>query len=469
MGTLSTLLNITTEALAADQAALNTTANNVANQNTPGYAREVVNFVTGDTYIRSFTVSQTDGVIAQLPTSIRDRVLEQRVQQQTQAQSQSATVQSALSEVEGIFGLNASSTSSSLTALGTAVNSFFSSLTALTSNPSASATRQQVLSAAGSLASVLNSSSSQLTQITSSLNSDVQAITGQANQLIATIAGLNGQIAVQSPNGDAGTLEDQRQQAISQLSQLVGLQQIKTAQNGIELTTSNGGLLVAGNNSYSLSTTLVGGAVQVLAGPNHTNVTTGLTGGSLGGTLQVLTTNIPTIQNHLDQLAYSVATAVNTQNEAGVDSNGNFGQALFTIGSTTAGAAGTIALATNDPALVAAAGLGEGSAGSTNATALANLANANIVAGQTATGYLSSALAQVGEAASSANTDYTVQQATLTQLTSQRNALSGVSLDEEAANLTQYQRSYQAASQVFAVINSLFASAINIGVTTAVS
>ncbi len=469
MGTLVTLLNITTEALAANQAALNTTANNVANQNTPGYAREVVNFVTGDTYIRSYTVSQADGVIAELPTSIRDRVLEQRVQQQAQAQSQSATVQSALSEVENVFGLNASSTSSSLTALGSAVNSFFTSLTALVSNPSASASRQQVLSTAGSLAKILNSSSSQLSQITSSLNSDAQSITGQVNQLTATIARLNGTIAIQDPNTDAGVLEDQRQQAIAQLSQLVGLQQITTSQNGIELTTSNGGLLVAGTDAFKLSTSLVGGSLQVLAGPNHQDVTAGLTGGSLGGTLQVLTTNVPAIQNNLDTLAYSVATAVNTQNEAGVDGNGNEGQALFTIGATSAGAAGTIALATNDPSLVAAAGQGEGSAGSTNATALANLAGANIVAGQTVSGFLSSALAQVGEAASAANTDSSVQQATLTQLTTQRNALSGVSLDEEAANLTQYQRSYQAASQVFAIINSLFASAINIGVETAVA
>jgi flagellar hook-associated protein 1 FlgK len=372
-------------------------------------------------------------------------VLEQRVQQQTQVESQSASLQSALSDVENIFGLTATSSSSSLTALGTAVDSFFSSLTALASNPSDTPTRQQVLSAASTLASTFNAASTQLTQITTSLSGQATTIAGQANTLLSTIAGLNEQIATQSPTSDAGVLEDQRQEAIDQLSQYVGLDQIATSDNGIELTTNNGGLLVAGNQSYDLSASVVGGAVQVLAGPENTDVTAGLTGGSLGGTLAALNTSLPPIVSNLDTLAFSIATAVNAQN------------------------AGTIAVATTDPSLVAAAGGGEGSSGNTNASALAALGTANIVSGQTAAGYLSSSLAQIGEAAATANSDSTLQQATLTQLTTQRNALSGVSLDEEASNLTEYQRSYQAASQLFTIIDSLLVSSINLGVETSVS
>jgi len=281
--------------------------------------------------------------------------------------------------------------------------------------------------------------------------------------LITTIAGLNAQITSSSPNTDAGALEDQRQAAIAQLSQYVGLEQIRTSQNGIELTTTNNGLLVAGNLGYALTASPTGTGVDIHGGLGNQDLTVGLTGGSLGGSLEALTNNIPPIQNNLDTLAYSIATAVNTQNEAGFDANGNAGKALFTIGTTIPGSANTIAVAVTDPNLVAAAGAGEGSSGSTNATALADLSTSAIVAGDTASEYLASALSQVGTAAAGANTDLTVQQATLTQLTTQRDALSGVSLDEEAANLTQYQRSYQAASQLFAIINTLLASEINLG------
>jgi flagellar hook-associated protein 1 FlgK len=468
MGSLISAINIAQEALAADQSALNITANNVANQNTPGYTRETPNFSTQDTYLLG-GYEQSDGVTSGTPTSIRDRVLEQRVEQQTQVSTQASTLETALNSVQDIFGLTASSTSTTVTALGTAVDSFFSSLTGLANNPSQSATRQEVLSAAGNLATAFNTSSTQLTSITNGLNNDALTIVGQVNSLLGNIASLNEKIAVQSANSDAGVLEDQRQEAIAQLSQYVGLDQITTSNNGIDLTTSNDGLLVAGNLSYPLTASIVGGAVKITAGPNNTDISTGLTGGSLGGTLAALDTSLPPIVSNLDTLAYSIATAVNAQNALGVDANGNTGAALFTIGTTSTGAAGTIALAVTDPNLVAAAGGGEGSSGNTNATALANLATANIAGGTTADAYLASSLAQIGQAAADASTNSTLQSTTLSQLTTQRNTLSGVSLDEEAANLTQYQRSYQAASQLFSIIDTLFASALDFGVVTSVS
>jgi len=75
----------------------------------------------------------------------------------------------------------------------------------------------------------------------------------------------------------------------------------------------------------------------------------------------------------------------------------------------------------------------------------------------------------VGTATASASTDNTAQQATLTQLTTQRDSLSVVSLDEEASNLTQYQRSYQAAAKLLTITDSVMASAINLGDDVTVS
>ena len=160
---------------------------------------------------------------------------------------------------------------------------------------------------------------------------------------------------------------------------------------------------------------------------------------------------------------------MNQQNELGVDANGNPGAALFSLPPTPSGAAALIQVATTNPKAVAAAGPGEGSAGNTNASALADLSSANIVGGQTASGFLASFLGQIGSDTAAATTNNSAQQATLTQLTTQRDSLSGVSLDEEASNLTQYQRAYQAAAQVFNIANSIMASALNLGVETSVT
>jgi flagellar hook-associated protein 1 FlgK len=353
--------------------------------------------------------------------------------------------------------------------LGTAIDSFFSSLSALASNPSDTATRQNVLTAANTLTAAFNSASNQITQVSTSLNQQVVGDVGQVNSLTATIASLNTQITALSPNADAGNLEDQRQLAIAQLSQLVGLDQISAENNGIALTTSNGSVLVSGSQSFALSTTQVGGVTHILAGVNGQDVTSNLTGGDLGGVLQARDQQLPNYQSALDTLAFAVGTQVNQQNALGVDANGNPGAALFSLPLTPNGAAALIQVATADPNAVAAASPGQGSAGNSNASALADLSSANIVGGQTASGFFSSFLGQLGNDTAAATTNNSAQQATLTQLTTKRDSLSGVSLDEEAANLTQYQRAYQAAAQVFNIANSIIASALNLGVQTTVT
>jgi len=465
MGTLSSLMDLSREALMADQNALNITANNVSNQKTPGYTREVVSWQPTDAVTLSGT-SYSIGITS-AATSVRDRVLEQRVQQQTQTQSQSGALQSALQQVQDIFGLSSTSTSASSTALGSAVDSFFNSLSTLEGSPGDASARQAVLTAANSLTSAFNSAANQLGQVSTGLDRQVGTTVGQINSLTTTIASLNQQIATISPNADAGTLEDQRQMAIAQLSQYVGLDQMTTSSNGITLTTANGAVLVSGSQSYALSTTQVAGKTDVVA--NGQDITSGITGGQLGGVLQARDQNLPAYASALDNLAYGIGTAVNQQNALGSDGNGNPGGTIFTLPTSAAGAATSIQVATSDPKAIAAAASGEGSSGSGNAIALADLSTANVAGGQTASGFLASFLGQVGNDAAGATTDNTAQQATLTQLTSQRDSLSGVSLDEEASNLTQYQRSYEAAAKVFSIVNSIMASALNLGVETTVT
>src|ERR1700760_1983780 len=155
MGSMASLMDIARQALIADQEALNVTSNNVANQNTAGYTREVVHFQAADAVTLSGSTFGS-GVTA-AAASQRDRVLEQRVQQQTQSQAQSGALESALQQIQNIFGLSSTTSSASSTALGTATNSFFSALSALASNPSDAATRQNVLTAANTLAAAFNS------------------------------------------------------------------------------------------------------------------------------------------------------------------------------------------------------------------------------------------------------------------------------------------------------------------------
>lgn len=469
MGTLTSLMDLARQSLMAEQAALNVTSNNVSNQNTPGYTRQVVDWQTRDSVTIGGIVTGGGVSVGQAGISQRDRILEQRVQQQTQIQSQSEALESALQQVQNIFGLSSTSTSASSTQLGSAMDSFFNALSSLTANPSDATTRQMVLSAANSLANAFNTASNQMAEIAASLNKQVSIDVDQVNSLISTIASLNRQIGSASPDHDASVLEDERQQAITQLSQYIGLNQISNEANGITLTTTNGAVLVSGPRASSLSTTQIEGNIHVLAGSTGLDITQGLTGGSLGGIIEARDQQLPTFQNSLDNLAYAIGTQVNQINAQGLDGNGNAGQALFRLPSTASGAAGLIQMATTDPQAIAAAATGEGPTGNSNALLLAQLASSTVLAGQTPSSFYPTLLGQIGSAAVAAATDNAAQQTMLSQVTTQRNALSGVSLDEEAANLTDYQRAYEAAAKIFSIVDQLMATALNLGVPTSVS
>jgi len=471
MGSLNGLFDMSRSALMADQAALNATANNVANQNTVGYTKQVASFTAGDvvtlTGAGNSTVQLSSGPQA-TTTAVRDRVLEQRIQQQTQAQSSSSAESDLLTQIQNVFSVSGSTASTGSTQIGTALNTLFSSLTTLAGNPTSTATQQGVLSAASVLASTLNSAATQLQAVGSSVNSAVDSSVTAVNALTTTIAGLNKQISEVSPRGDAGVLEDQRQLAITQLSQYVGLDQIRTENNGITLTTQGGAVLVEGGTASALKMTTVGGSAAILDS-SGTNITAGVQGGSIGGQIAGQSVDLPAATTALDALAYQVATAVNTQNQAGLTTTGAAGGAIFAVPASAAGCAATISVIPTNPNAVATAAVGEGSSGNGNAAALANVATTVDSSGQTVAGRLGAMLARVGSSASSLQQQTTTQQATLTQLTTQRSSLSSVSLDTEAANLSQYEKSYQAAAQLLTVLDRLMATAMNIGVQTTVT
>jgi flagellar hook-associated protein 1 len=258
---------------------------------------------------------------------------------------------------------------------------------------------------------------------------------------------------------------------LSQLSQLIGINQVTTENNGLSVTTTSGQLLVSEESSFPLTTGNVGGLTHFFAGGNDVTAQLATGGGQLGGYLTVRDRDIPNALASLDQLATSISTQVNAQNNAGTDlagDNGNAGN-IFAQPAAVQGSAISMSVVMTDPDHIAAAGLGLGSGDNANATALANLGNQAIVNGQTPTNFFSNFVSTLGATTSNAQTENTAQNASVTQLQTQNDALSAVNLDDEASSMTELERSYQAASQVFTMINSLMASVLNLGEQATVS
>ena len=469
MATLSMAFDIASNALEADQSALNIVANNVANASTPGYTREVANWQENDP-VTINGISYGQGAQVTGPVSQRDRVLEQSLQQQSQVASASSARLTALDQLQSVFSQATSSSSSNSSAtngISQDITGFFDSLSQLESSPSDNSLRQQVLTSAQNLAGDFQSASSQITEQQTSLDQQSGSLINQINALTQSIAKLNVQIQSTSPNGDAGTLEDQRQQDISKLAQLIGIHQIQTEDNGLTVTTSSGALLVSEGLSYALSAAPSGGVTHFYDAEGN-DITTSLAsgGGEIGGLLTVRDQDIPQVQNALDTLAFDLGTAVNTANQAGSDANGNPGAAIFNLPATSAGAAAAISVAITSPSQIAAAATGLGPSDDTNLLAMANLAKQTIVAGATPTNYFSDFVSALGSLVSEVQTQNAAQQASATQLQNVVNSLSSVDLNEEASAMSTLEQSYQAAAKVFTILASVMTAALNLGVPT---
>jgi len=477
MGTISSAFSLISGALDADQSALSVVSNNVANANTPGYTQEMPNWRENNP-VSINGIQYGTGVSQTGATSVRDRILAERLNQQQQSAAASGTRLSALNAIQTLFTPDSGSTGSGAGDIGSDITGFFNSFSALEANPTNDALRQQVLSTATTLAGDISNAANMVNSQRAALDQEAAGVVAQVNALTAAIAQLNGQIQSTSPDKDAGVLEDQRQQDLSKLSQLIGINQITTENNGLSITTTSGQTLVSENSDSPMTTGLVNGVTHFFVGTVDITSDLSAGGGSLGGYLTARDQDIPQVLNSLDELAYGIATAVNTQNNAGTNLNGVGGTGvnpanpsldIFNAPAAVAGSAVAMSVVMTDPNNIAAAGPAAGSGDNSNAVAMAGLGDSGIVNGGSPSNFFSNFVTMLGATVAQVQTENTAQNASVTQLQNQNNALSAVNLNDEAVAMQQLERSYQAASQVFAILNTIMASALNMGVQTAVS
>ena len=451
MGTLNTSLLIGMQALDASQAALTASANNIANANTAGYTEEVAQLSENQESVSSAGVTG-GGVTLDGLQSIRNELLNMQIQQQTSLQSSANQQSSSLQQVQTLFTTSGDDIASTLTSLS-------SNLAALSANPSSSATQQAVLSAGQNLADAFNTTAQGLTTAQASSDSQVTQTVAQINTLSQQIASLNQQLsqtATTANNG--GTVEDQRDEAVQQLSALTGIS-ITQSNDGEDITTGNGTPLVMGSQSFSLQTTTGSDGFQQVLDSNGNNITSTIQGGTLGGAIQMRDQVIPGYLSQLNTLASQFATSFNAAQAQGFDSTGAAGQNFFTVPASTSDAASGISVALTSGSQIAISS--DGSAGSNGNVANLSAAIANTLpSGQTAASAYAGLVFQVGNDASNASTQSTAIGANLLQLTNQQSSSSGVNIDDETSNLIRFQTAYEAGARIVSTIQQLNADTI---------
>jgi flagellar hook-associated protein 1 FlgK len=456
---LTSDLNVSVQSLLASTAAMDVTTTNMANMNTPGYARRRV--ILEESAPNGSDQSST-GVDVKTIQSLRDSVLDLSINANTSQQNLNSTISSALSAVQVVFSDTASGS------IGSSMDSFFNSLQQLSTSPTSGSLRSSVLTAAANVASAFQSTASVVSQAQQQADQSVVQSTSDANTLLQQIAATNAQInTAQSLGENSNSTQDQLSSLLSQLAGIMDYKTVKSS-DGLTLTTANGVPLVVGGKAYSLTNQLnASGNNDVYAGT--TDITSTIEGGSLGGYLQTRDQSLSSLSSQLDQFAFQFATAVNNVQTAGSDANGNAGTALFNPPDTTsgnaAGAASSIAVALSSGSQIAAAASGGATGDNTNLNNMLNLQNQAITNGDTPTNAFSNLTFGIGSAISEANSNVTATGNILTQLQNQQSSVEGVSLDEESSNLLLYERSYQAAAKIISTVDTLMGNLLDMGVT----
>jgi flagellar hook-associated protein 1 len=324
---MSSLLNIGISGLNAAQVALATVSNNIANASTSGYSEESVEQVEtiGGQSNSQYTIGSGVDVVAV------QRAYSQYLT--TALWSSNSNLQAATTTSDLTSTLNSAFSGSG--DLQTALDNLYSGFSSVADSPSSSSVRQSVLGDASSLTSVYNTLGQQLSQQSTQVNQQIGDTVTSINGLTSQIATLNQQILAAGSNSNPNSLLDQRDQLIQQLSGFTGISTATDNNGSISVYTTSGDTLVSGAQSYALSS----GANQY--DPSSTDVfdtsgndiTSQLTGGSLGALVNYRDTVLEPAQNALGQSAIALASSVNAQQADGLNLNGQQGQPIFSVGS----------------------------------------------------------------------------------------------------------------------------------------
>ena len=440
------------QALAAQQYALSIAQRNVANANNPAYARQEVLFSP---------VGQeeaTPGIPGVTLRSVRDRFIDYSISQELQSFAEYTVAYDALERINAVFGGNAGQD------LQQAISDFFNSFGSLASAPEDPALRQQVLESANTLTREFHRVYGDIQQVQTSQDHALTYAVEEINSLTARIADLNEKVVTAKALGseDEFVFRDARQQLIEELSGLVDISFFETETGSLTLTTRQGDLIVleAQNRSFKLGPMVSGPFRGVFLDGN--DITASIESGKLGGLVDARDNKIAGYLNALDDMAAAIISRVNEQHALGWDldglSGGDFFQPFTPPGpGSNEGAARIINVALTDPRRIAAAEAGTGAGNNVNAKRIADIVEENLFTSSTETvsQFYARLIFRIGSDGNAAEAGMLTQKSVLEQLKNQRDAFSGVNLDEEAISIVKYQKAYQASARYANILDAL--------------
>lgn len=472
MPSLTSALEIAKSSLRTQQIGLNVTGNNIANVNTPGYVRKAANLTSG------YTVNGLgSGVRVGALTAVRDRMLDAQARFESALLGRLEALSTGMSSLEAIFtemsGGGATEpgavfNESSGAALSGSFSRFFNAFQDLANNPESQAGRAAVREEALFMTEQFHRLSEHLSVLRENTEKEVRAQVEEANRLIEGIATLNVKIVGQKHQSTdvAGDLEDERGRLLDELSALIDIRVREEDNGGVTVVAPGGAMLVALGQANTLGFRAVSRDGAVVSDLTLASTGTPVTpsSGKLVGLMAVRDEKVVSFQADLDALAAAFVNRVNAIHAGGYGLDGSTGNDFFRPAGTTALQIEVSETVQGNLDAIAASTSATLSGDGSNALALSGIRSELLMNGGTRTieEYYSDSIGRLGAQAKDVYVDTEGQRLVMDQITTRRENVRGVSINEEATSLILFQRAYQAAARIVTMVDEMMQAVLNI-------
>jgi len=450
---MNRLFEISKSGLASAQRSLTVTSNNIVNADTPGYTRQRVD----QTPVGLNTGMTTIGLGVNISTANRLRndmndVLTNQKRQEMGFMNYKNQVYERL---------QASMTTDSGGDLDVRISRLFDMFSELANDPQDTSVRNSLLTEAQQLTSKFGNIDQNLSDASSLIADTAQTTVTNINNLLKDLQALNESVVQSTYRGAPDpTSMDLRVQKLEELAELVDFTQMTTDSGNIEIRI--GGVRVLDDESLLQLRT------EVSPNDQQFNIRVGsgkvidVSGGELGAQVDMYERDIPAMQEKLDRVAETLVTELNAIHRSGYGLEDATPRDFFIAGGTAAGSIQINPDLLANPSNIAGSAIAGEAGNGELAAMITDLRNEGLVGGRKLVDYTIEVISTPGSEIFALSSQIETKEAEIAMLQTQQERQAGVNIDEELANMIQYQNAYQGAARVMQSAQELYDTLLGI-------
>jgi len=469
MAKIHGVLDVGRRGMLLSQTAMQTTSHNITNRTTEGYSVQRVEQTTNPT-IGEGNFRMGTGAKLSAITRMNNPWIEKQLEKENSTFSQIEQ------KVAGLSRLEAAVNEQSVKGLSDNIGNFFNAFREIANNPESAVSRTQVREAAVNLVAGFQNARKQISDVTADMNKSIEYNIGEVNAIAKELSTINQKIQDIEVGGHniANDERDHRDLLLKKLSEKIDIHYAEDKSTGmINVTAGSNAILVAGTTFNQLKTAETSdGKVNVYnelsKGGTLVDISDQVKSGKVGAAFEVRDGTTAQLLSHLEDLAYNIASEVNKAHVEGFDQYGSTGFSFFeTKDKTQPFSINNFQLSdriVENVSRIAVASKPNAPGDNTVANVINNLQSRPFMEDgkYTFDDFYNSKVSEIGILTQRANSSFDSQRNTVDQLKNIRESLSGVNMDEEAAKMIEYQKSFEASARLIKTADEMMDTVLNL-------